>query len=49
MQVANGTCTTTILDSVTAAYHVAYNYCSLDILPDKFVVKECEMDRSHRM
>eukprot|EP00752_Nemacystus_decipiens_P004321 g3946.t1 len=34
--VTNGTCKATLVDSVTAQYRVADEYCGLDILPDTF-------------
>eukprot|EP00904_Undaria_pinnatifida_P014240 jgi/Undpi1/9947/HiC_scaffold_28.g12401.m1 len=34
--VANGTCKATIMDSATAAYRVANDYCGLDVLPETF-------------
>lgn len=39
---ANGTCKATIMDSATAAYRVANEYCGLDVLPETFNAEQCE-------
>lgn len=40
-QVENGTCKATLVDSVTAAYRVAGDYCGLDILSETFNDEHC--------
>lgn len=41
-KVENGTCKATLVDSVTAQYRVADEYCGLDILLETFNDEHCE-------
>lgn len=44
-KVENGTCKATLVDSLTAKYRVADDYCGLDILYETFNDEHCEFTR----
>ena len=42
IKVENGTCKATVIDSATAEYRVANDFCGLGILPETFRAEQCE-------
>lgn len=48
-QVENGTCKATLVDSATAEFRVANDFCGLEILPETFKAEQCEPQMPYSM